>query len=173
MNTAEFNGDDPTARRRLDREAARERDNQCWALHRRGLRPRAIGRELNIPASSVQRCLDRARKRADAEALGAPADVLEMMSTDLTAEDVAGQPELWFRLNPLERHRLRYLAEVHALCKQGHGIPPEHDEPNHIDCCIRNGLDPNWAPDQHDTVSWGQGVDRAMGRTDPDDDDWR
>jgi hypothetical protein len=55
---------DPTIRRRVDKEAMNERDAEVWRLHRQGMSVRGIARELGMPASSVQRCLARAAKRA-------------------------------------------------------------------------------------------------------------
>jgi hypothetical protein len=56
------NGDDPTTRRRQDREAMDDRHAPAWQLHQCGLSVRVNGRELSMPASSVQRCLSRAPK---------------------------------------------------------------------------------------------------------------
>jgi transposase len=56
-------GDDPTARCRLDRERQNDRDAVAWKLQRQGWSVRAIARELKMPASSVQRCLQRVQKR--------------------------------------------------------------------------------------------------------------
>lgn len=54
----------------------------------------------------------------------------------------------------------------------GAKVPPEHD-PDHQDCCIRHGLDPNWRLEQRDTVSWREGCDRALaGGSNDDDGEW-
>jgi lambda repressor-like predicted transcriptional regulator len=60
------NGEDPTARRRQDREAMNDRDAEAWRLQRAGWSVRSIGRELGMAASSVQRCLQRAQRLANA-----------------------------------------------------------------------------------------------------------
>jgi hypothetical protein len=78
------NGEDPTIRRRADREGLNQRDEQCWTLRQQRWSVRAIGRELNMPASSVQRCLERAAKRSR------PGNVLAAVDDELSAED----PEL-------------------------------------------------------------------------------
>jgi len=54
------NGEDPTIRRRQDREAMNEHGAEAWRPHQRGLSVRAIGREPGMPASwprsAQQRC---------------------------------------------------------------------------------------------------------------------
>jgi len=79
------NGNDPTARRRLDREAMNERDAEVWRLERQGWSVRSIARELGMPASSVQRCLAKAQKLADAMATGEPGDVLAAAAATVPA----------------------------------------------------------------------------------------
>jgi hypothetical protein len=50
------NGDDPTVRRRQDREAMHQRDEEVWRRRRAGESFRDIGRALGMPSSSVQCC---------------------------------------------------------------------------------------------------------------------
>jgi hypothetical protein len=47
------NGEDPTIRRRLDREAMNDRDAQAWELQKRGLSVREIARELQMPGIAL------------------------------------------------------------------------------------------------------------------------
>jgi len=164
------NSEDPTIRRRCDREAMNERDERAWKLQRQGLSVRAIARELGMPPSSVQRCLERVVKRQDASALGADDHLPVMVDTELYADEVADQPELWHQLNPLERYRLRHQPAALALVAEGHRLPPVHDE-DHLDCCVRHGIDPDWRPDDDGGRSWREGVDRALA-DEPADSEW-
>jgi len=47
------------------------------------------------------------------------------------------------------------------LAAQGHRLPPVHDE-DHLDCCVRNGIDPGWRPDDDGGHSWRERVGRAL-----------
>jgi hypothetical protein len=78
------NGEDPTIRRRADREGLNQRDEQCWTLRQQRWSVRAIGRELNMPASSVQRCLERAAKRSR------PGNVLAAVDDELSGKSFGG-----------------------------------------------------------------------------------
>ena len=129
---------------------------------------RGIARQLGIPASSVQRCLERSQKRsqqlADALTTGQPGAVLAAIDDDWpTAEGVAESGSDPLVLNALERYR-------HALIT-GRGMPL-HDT-DHQRCCIAYGLDPDWRPDDGGQ-SWRDGVDRAMADNSGTDaaDDW-
>jgi hypothetical protein len=99
---------DPNVRRRLDREAMNVRDRAAWRLQRDGWSVRAIGRELGIPASSVQRCLERMVKRVRQRELE-----LETVAAGddepLYAEDVTRAEQVGL-LDELERWRLGHAA---------------------------------------------------------------
>jgi hypothetical protein len=150
VNTGDFvnNGEGPTSRRRQDREAMNRRDRRAWELQRRGWSVRAIARELGIPASSVQRCLERARKRAGAGVLRAPDHLLPLLDTDPTAENVADDPSRWRALNALERYRLRHEPAAAALVDAGHRLAPVHDDDHRL-CCLAHGIDQHWTSDAH------------------------
>jgi hypothetical protein len=172
-----FDETDPTARRRWEPEAQRERDAEILRLYRAGVSQRDIARTMDCTLGTVQLVIRREQKRAqqlaDAAALGAPDHLLAMMTTDLTAEGVAGDPAQWDRLNPLERYRLRHEPEALALVAAGHRIPPIHDD-DHQSCCVANGLDPNWRPYDHGVAhSWRQRCDAALSDdSGVDGDDW-
>jgi DNA-binding CsgD family transcriptional regulator len=55
--------EDPTARRRLDREAMIEREEEVWQRRQRGESFRQVGRAMSMAVSSVQRRLASAAKR--------------------------------------------------------------------------------------------------------------
>ncbi len=121
--------DDPTARRRLDRERQNAKDTDVWRRRRAGQSFRQIARALGLPGvSAVQRCYERAsRRRAELAPLS--------VDVGMTAEDAADHPSRWHTLNPLERWRLRHI--IHAPAP----LPPIHDD-DHARCCIAHGIDP-------------------------------
>jgi hypothetical protein len=142
------NGEDPTARRRQDREAMTARDAQAWRLMKRGLSVRAIGRELDMPPSSVQRCLERSQKR---------------VADELTAEEVRTPADVE-KCNALERYRLWYFApegpQRRALVEwASHPQPPR---------------EPTVYPVRDDGPSWRERCDAAMADDSGtvDSDDW-
>lgn len=104
--------DDPTIRRRFDREAMIRRDEEVWRRKRAGESFRQIGRSLGMAASSVQRCLARAQKSSGPQrwlseepggALARVDDLGLLRVDDLTySEDCE-------KLNELEFYRLRFF----------------------------------------------------------------
>ena len=87
-----FDETDPTARRRWEPEAQRERDAEILRLWRAGTAQRSIAMRLGVSLGTVQHVIrrehQRAQLRADAEALGAPEQLLAMMDDGLQVEDV-------------------------------------------------------------------------------------
>jgi hypothetical protein len=153
---------DPNDRPRLDTERKNARDADVWARRLAGQSFRQIARAIGIPASSVQRCFQRASKREAAR----QQLVLDVAPAEARAADeVATIPELWPALSALERYRLSHLSEALA---SSHAIPPLHD-PDHQLCCIAHGHDPNWRPDDG-TGSWREVADHV--RADDTDGDW-
>jgi len=102
------NSEDPTVRRRADREAMNERDGRAWKLQRQGFSVRAIARELGMAASSAQRCLERAARRQRQLELEFDAVAGHDDEGGLDAEQVT-RPEQVPLLNDLERWRLRHF----------------------------------------------------------------
>jgi hypothetical protein len=101
------NNDDPTSRRRIDRERMNDRDAEAWKLQRQGWSVRAIARELQMAASSVQRCLQRAQKRVHEELVDGHGHV----HGELACEDVTC-PDDVAKLDILELFRLRYVPDL-------------------------------------------------------------
>jgi hypothetical protein len=157
--------------RRLDKEAMNDRDAEAWELQqKRGWSVREIARELQMPASSVQRCLQRTQKRLAAEqaetdrALSDELDAALAKYDDggMTAEDVQTASDIP-KLNALEYHRLRYCAldspQQRAWAeavKQGWRPPPREPVTYPID----------------DGYSWRAGVAVARGDPEPEADEW-
>jgi hypothetical protein len=154
------NGEDPTARRRQDREAMTSRDAQAWRLMKRGWSVRAIGRELGMPASSVQRCLQRAQKRVAAEL---DAVLARYDDGDMTAERVQSAADVE-RCDPLERYRLRYFWQDSPQRLALVGWAQRHPQPPRT---------PDVYP-VRDGPSWRERCDAAMADDSGtvDSDDW-
>ena len=51
----------------------------------------------------------------------------------------------------MERYRLRHEPAARELALQGRLMPALHDS-DHALCCVANGLDPDWEPDESGTV---------------------
>jgi hypothetical protein len=158
-------------RRRVDPETQRNRDAEIARLRARNVPHRDIAEWLNMSRGAVQKAVRRHQKLADALSTEEPGNVVALIIDELSADDVADDPEQWRRLNALERYRLPHEPQALALVDAGHPLPPVHDD-DHALCCIAHGIDPDWRPDERDTASWREGVDRARGETDDDADDW-
>jgi transposase len=140
-----------------------DRDAQAWELQRHGFSVRAIAHELGMPASSVQRCLQRAQKREQqfSDAMAEPGDVVAVTDDELTAEDVRTPFDV-AKLSRLELWRLGHRPDLPAD--------------------VRMAMAAAWAalprpeityPINDDGPSWREGVDRAMSDdSGTDDDDW-
>ena len=94
------NGDDPTARRRVDPQTQRERDAEVARMRASGVPFRATAAAMGM---SLAACRSRCggQKFADALATGSPGDVVAVVDDELTCEDVQ-TPEDVQRLNKLE-----------------------------------------------------------------------
>lgn len=107
---------DPNDRRRIDREAMNQRDEEIWQRRQRGESFRSIGRAFNMAVSRVQRCLARAAKRHQQQRLSPLEQELnDELDAVLARYDDSMRAEAVTRLehveqcNELERHRLRYF----------------------------------------------------------------
>lgn len=105
---------DPNDRCRIDHEAMIERDDDVWRRRQRGQSFRYIGRALNMPATSVQRCYQRALKRRQLSPiereLEAELDAaLAKYGDGPRAEEVSRAEQVGL-CNALERYRLRHFG---------------------------------------------------------------
>ena len=117
-----FDATDPTARRRWEPEAQRQRDAELVRLHRAGdMSQRDIAKALAVSLGTVQHVIRRERKRvvvpdvvpadlsaelADLESTatyGLAADELAALERSICTAELAAGPG-----NTLARHRLRY-----------------------------------------------------------------
>lgn len=156
------NGDDPTARRRQDKERMNERDAEAWRQQKQGWSVRAIARELGMAPSSAQRCyleraLAREQKMADALATGEPSNV-SAVDDELTCDDELTPFDV-SKLSVLELYRLRHVpdlpADVQTALASAWAALPRPETTGRI---------------TDDDGSWRERCDRAMsGATDPDD----
>jgi hypothetical protein len=104
---------DPNDRCRIDREAMIERDD-VWRRRQRGESFRHIGRALNMPATSVQRCYQRALKRRQLSPIERELDAeldaaLAKYDDDGPRAEEVSRAEQVGRCNALERYRLRHF----------------------------------------------------------------
>ncbi len=163
-----FDETDPTARRRWEPEAQRERDAEILRLYRAGVPQRGIAERLGVSLGSVQHVIRREQKLSAALATGEPAGIVAVVTDDVAAEDLTPEeladPDCWRQLSPLERYRYAHVPGGRPV--------PLHDDDHQL-CCYAHGLDPTWTPYEH-AVSWRAGVEAARpGATGPaDDDDW-
>jgi hypothetical protein len=103
---------DPTARRRVDGQAQRERDAEVARMRGDRVPFRRIAEELNMSLGAVQESLRRSQRRMTAAlATGEPGDVLQALTmaqdAELKCADVQSVEDCE-RLSGLERYRLRH-----------------------------------------------------------------
>jgi len=101
-----FDATDPTARRRWEPEAQRQRDAEIVRLHRAGdMSQRDIAKALAVSLGTVQHVIRRERKRVVVPDV-VPADLsaeLAALERSICTAELAADPG-----NTLARHRLRY-----------------------------------------------------------------
>jgi IS30 family transposase len=105
-----FDQTDPTARRRWEPEAQRERDAEITRLHRAGdMSQRDIAKMMNCSLGTVQHVIRREQKQPE-QSLSDELDaaLARYDGTALQAEDVTTADQIP-ELDDLQYHRLRYF----------------------------------------------------------------
>ena len=133
-----FDNTDPTARRRWEPEAQRERDAEILRLHRVNVTQRGIAERLGVSLGSVQHVLRREQKREQQQLEREISDELDALDLDL----LAMYRRAWHELEYGTPEQQLTLREFHDAADAYWATHP--------------------APDEHGTVSWRERCDAAM-----------
>ena len=109
-----FDETDPTARRRWEPEAQRERDTEVLALFRAGVSQRDIAKTMDCSLGTVQHVIRRDQKRAQ-RFLNRPAD--EPAESELLVKLERAEALAYLAADPsdeLARYRLRHCRGTDA-----------------------------------------------------------